>query len=543
MTAKIWFLEEPWGLVNGRGISFELLKCSKRDPIESKTLYRLLAVPDGVSVSVGDSHFPPGEQSAVFTRQGQSYRTLLLPLGQLKESGGSADIQIKLRHKNENFEFTLHSNIIQGTDKIKSFLRWQIDCFQQMIELSDDRLPDECSVGSGIRRSWRHVRKVWLKDGENEKNARISLIVRMAQDKHLINALKAILIHPNKVLKRQRTLVNVASASQMDPACLRWYIRQPGRTTQEKAGTKQQILAVTRVESYNVLENRLSHWVANRLLKLSNAFFNDNRLHTHSDKYNLVKNLSFITKSNLNSSPIREVPMLGHCHQPNYPLMHHHQYKQIWSAYLKLRKEERLEEDCWRWQSTFWIESARQILAGILTSISLHSSHFVEEASSMLYVNCEQMNGLWTKSPVVPGPFKTSKGRVDFIDLRDGSPDKKISEWMGLVGCHQILRQKRIDGTMKILVIWFWHQYELEEHLQNILQGCQDALIKSLHLLDKNVEVAGLVIASEVCNENFFYKKIETWTSSLTIIKLPKNFHPELNTLLSKFEEVLRVFN
>ncbi len=38
--------------------------------------------------------------------------------------------------------------------------------------------------------------------------------------------------------------------------CLRWLCRQPGYDAIEKAGAKQRILAITRRENYNTLENR-----------------------------------------------------------------------------------------------------------------------------------------------------------------------------------------------------------------------------------------------------------------------------------------------
>ncbi|MFD1807551.1 hypothetical protein ACFSHQ_03525 [Gemmobacter lanyuensis] len=46
---------------------------------------------------------------------------------------------------------------------------------------------------------------------------------------------------------------------EMDRASMRWLSRQPGRTTAERAGSEQRIMAVVRHQNYDTLENRVAH--------------------------------------------------------------------------------------------------------------------------------------------------------------------------------------------------------------------------------------------------------------------------------------------
>lgn len=75
-----------------------------------------------------------------------------------------------------------------------------------------------------------------------------------------------------KVLMRVREKVNIGRVQQVDAQCLRWLTRQPGRNAIEKAGSKQEILGVVRVENFNTLENRVLKDFLQRCFDLSSMY-------------------------------------------------------------------------------------------------------------------------------------------------------------------------------------------------------------------------------------------------------------------------------
>src|SRR6266496_6404390 len=97
---------------------------------------------------------------------------------------------------------------------------------------------------------WRRWRKV--SNGEEPRTARIVEIARS----HLA-AIRDVCERPRRMLVRQREAVSVGRVQELDAICLRDLIRRPGRTVLEKAGARQEIMAITRRESVDTAENRV----------------------------------------------------------------------------------------------------------------------------------------------------------------------------------------------------------------------------------------------------------------------------------------------
>lgn len=68
-------------------------------------------------------------------------------------------------------------------------------------------------------------------------------------------------------LGRVRTEVPLAAVREMDPSCLRHNTRRPGRTLIEKAGARQTLRAVVRVERFDTMENRVLVTACRRMMR------------------------------------------------------------------------------------------------------------------------------------------------------------------------------------------------------------------------------------------------------------------------------------
>ena len=94
----------------------------------------------------------------------------------------------------------------------------------------------------------------WIPWNEKDEPVR-SIIVEIAQNASA--RIEDVCMRPRRVLSRQREMHPVGRVQEMDAGCLRWLIRQPGRTIAQKAGTRQQVLAITRFEDSDTPENRV----------------------------------------------------------------------------------------------------------------------------------------------------------------------------------------------------------------------------------------------------------------------------------------------
>lgn len=172
-------------------------------------------------------------------------------------------------------------------------------------------------------------------------------IISMIAQKHY-NLIKGLSDSLRKILRRERNKVSIARAQQMDSQCLVWLSKQPGYTTAQKAGNKQQVLAVVRHESYDTLENR----VFKSFLKLCQRE-GDIYLRKYSDSFPKSKRVEDVRKLvNLAASilflpDMSEISQLKSNPHPNYVLQKNASYSVIWMLYQKLLRKYQVIEELW----------------------------------------------------------------------------------------------------------------------------------------------------------------------------------------------------
>jgi hypothetical protein len=101
---------------------------------------------------------------------------------------------------------------------------------------------------------WKVATDAWCRDASREQMPPLDIIVRHAEI--LQRNIDTLANHPRRILKRIRERQPIGRLEELDSACLEWYVRQPGRTALEKAGTRQVLLGVARHENFDTLENR-----------------------------------------------------------------------------------------------------------------------------------------------------------------------------------------------------------------------------------------------------------------------------------------------
>lgn len=244
------------------------------------------------------------------------------------------------------------------------------------------------SVHGPLPLSWEGVKDVLHYGGPPEHVLTQIAKRRYENTEHLIRNLR-------KVLRRIREKEPIGRVQQIDAQCLRWLTRQPGRSHIEKAGLKQEILAVTRVENYNTLENRVLKDFMLRALSASRIY-----LRRYKEQYVNHATLIAVTKfQNLCllglSDPVMEsVQPLHELPQPNYVLQQDVHYSQVWKDYCKLLRQDEVAEKLWEQRS-----ECLSLYQKIIDGIPLHCSPKAKYHAPLWF------NELDGRKPLIDKPY------------------------------------------------------------------------------------------------------------------------------------------
>ena len=362
--------------------------------------------------------------------------------------------------------------------RVDSFVEWQVHCFRELVN-DESYLNDlERKSRNIVRRSWATVRKIWVHLDRSEPI--MALIVKLAQDKDLLRIFNTIVQSPKRILLRYRENTKLSRIQELDSFCIRDYARRPGRNVAEKAGPRQVLLAVQRKSSMETLENRVFSWVLNgmQVRALDYVATNKHHLQFGSNRVRTVERCNRKCNEWLLSENIQSISydQLHHPIQPNYSLQMDERYRHVYSTYRELLREKKVLDDAWEWQRILWSESARQLVGCALTEF------FEEEYTSTPYYRLESENGIWTESPVCPGPFKTSKGTCIVIDSRDvqsnlqnwvEAPPFDFAPYLGNLGCDQALFWPL---SKTLLIIWFIYWTGGSEQISSMINEAGSAL-------------------------------------------------------------------
>jgi len=157
-----------------------------------------------------------------------------------------------------------------------------------------------------------------------------------------------------------------------------WLVRRPGRNSAERAGPSQRVLAVARHENFDTLENRvlrayvrLARFVARRWL----------REHAGASRHGRARAVDAFARTCRRLD--RELEALGvgvaePGATPNYVLTEDRDYREVRENWLRLLRQETLEDDLWAWQAQSWTDFC--VLAVTLTLQGMRGSELVAQS-------------------------------------------------------------------------------------------------------------------------------------------------------------------
>jgi hypothetical protein len=331
----------------------------------------------------------------------------------------------------------------------ENMLGIMIEQMEEIAEVTREDLMAQGSMRGRIRSDWRRAADAIL--GERDvSEPRMALIVRHAQTLH--RHVADLGRHPRRALTRNRSLQSVHRIQEMDSACLTWYIRQPGRTPAEKAGRRQELLAIVREESVDTPENRVLRDFLIRSALIAEAYLGANRNLAASTRYSDVNRYGQTCAALLRRPEFARIRAIAGVAKPNYVLTSDPRYRLIWEAYQRLLRRQDEQDDAWNWQARLWGDT----VALLVNSSLLFDEAVKPLALPALYLRKEQDHGRWLDSTGCNGVFATSSSVLMVYDpCADGSPEDMRDRY-AILGPRLVVRRQGLDPVEREEDVLIW---------------------------------------------------------------------------------------
>lgn len=280
--------------------------------------------------------------------------------------------------------------------------------------------------------------------------ANLPIVISLERRYQLRRKLEAIASKLRHQLRRQAELMPVGRIQEMDSYCLRDYIRRPGITAVEKAGAKQELMAIQRYQDYNTPENKF-------LIHFSHIlYFNCYRYERSSATQHRVE----VQKFRLVIDFFKQQPVVQKIKDrqyqftnPNYVLQQNPIYRSFYQAYLEYLHKRDEKERIWSFRN--------QLLADTvyicLTAALLRFEGIGVDALSSIPGSNSPDKGRYIQvgSSIKARIFLQNQVYV-FSLLK---PDKELlSDWLLTCEIHQ-LDSKELETKRFSLPIWvFWYR-------------------------------------------------------------------------------------
>lgn len=268
--------------------------------------------------------------------------------------------------------------------------------------------------------------EVWgvLEADESQPPARL---ISILAERHL-EEIQDLIQSMRRVLRRERRMVSLSRVQQLDSRCLSWYTRQPGRSAAQKAGGKQQLMAVVREESFITLENRVLKSFLVRAETEGRRYLQRYARHfPHHARISAVKRLVASFREALRGHALSDMPILRAAPTPNYVLLYDRHYNRIWLWYRQFLRKERLAERLWPQRHIL----TRDYLTMLLMAAMLKErpAGFNPLFSSRLWFRAEpSREGMMTDAPFYGNLFSNGQ---QLLEWRVVGSDAHV-QWIGL---------------------------------------------------------------------------------------------------------------
>lgn len=200
---------------------------------------------------------------------------------------------------------------------------------------------------------WERLAEAW-RLAEKDSDPRMAEIVRQAR---MVPAhLSALEGRIRRVLRRRRERVPLDRVQEMDRSSMIWLARQPGRTIAERAGGDQRVLAIARHENFDTLENRVLRAYVRLASLIARQWLHEHRGASAAPRYRAVRDHARRCRRIDRELADLGIGLAEPGVTPNYVLSEDRDYRIIREGWIRLLRQELLQDDLWAWQAQSWTD-------------------------------------------------------------------------------------------------------------------------------------------------------------------------------------------
>lgn len=332
---------------------------------------------------------------------------------------------------------------------------------------------------------WDRLGLAWER-AENEEDPRMAEIVRQARQ--ILPRLKELEPKIRRVLRRARELTPLDRVQEMDRASMRWLVRQPGRTIAERAGASQRIISTVRRESFDTPENRVVHAYTRLASDVAKEWIREHPKAKASKRYEQVKAFEKFCKMFACVLEELDVRIAEAGVTPNYVLMQDKHYHEVYEAWQRLLKEQKVLDDLWAWQAEAWTDFS--VLAIVLALNDLEDAELI--AQSPILWRDEAVLGRWFEQdrPIAVFWLK-SINRVVEVQARPENPGSLLS----LARAHVALRITDVNRVELQRRVAVWTPHALAKlDLSDAVTGANQRLAELQNISSRETLRHGLIL-------------------------------------------------
>jgi len=335
----------------------------------------------------------------------------------------------------------------------------------------DECIQESLDTNRNNRLPWSNLLESLRRIATKDREPRMALIVRIAERMH--NHLPRVVHAARRILVRERNMIPAPRVAETDTACLRWYVRQPGTTSAQKAAANNhRLLAVTRRESLDTLENMVLKDFVGRCRTECRRYLNfdcNEQQRNQSERGRSVNAFGHMCDTLKALPQLQNISRPPVAIRPNYVLQNDYRYKHIWKLYLKLLRRAEAEDRLWDWQARTWADIARMLANVALISLEGKKGcnqrfELKEILKSAFAILPEQRLGSRIERGCEPGPFEVRSahgceaGAILEIVHPTLAGEHPVTKNFGRLGGHLYLVFTPLNGKQQtVLVLWAVH--------------------------------------------------------------------------------------
>ncbi len=345
--------------------------------------------------------------------------------------------------------------------------------------------------------------EVWLSelseklDKVKVEEAKKPLIISLDRRYQLRRKLELIAPKLRHQLRRQAELMPVGRIQEMDAYCLRDYIRRPGFTAAEKAGSKQQLMGVQRYQDYNTAENKFLVYFC-RILHLNCYQYEKSGATQYKDEIKKIRQVIDLFKQQPIVQTIQD--RRYQFTQPNYVLLQNPIYRSFYQAYLDYIYKRREKDQIWFFRNQLLADLVKIYLIRAL----LQFSGVQFEPLAKITGNKIPDRGHYLQAPALTKIKVLLQKQIYVFDLNKPTESEIGCDWLLTVEIHH-LQSPTLEIDRLLFPLWvFWYRptdeaiEQAQIYLQNINLSIKAGIIFYLQIPPNKLSNTGVM--EELCS-------------------------------------------